>query len=37
MKFTIGIRPKIFTGRGTLKDAQERLRDSIRGVSYLFI
>lgn len=31
MKFTIGIRPTIFTGRGTLKDAQERFRDSIRG------
>ena len=31
MKFTIDIRPTIFTGRGTLKDAQERFRDSIRG------
>ena len=31
MKFTIGIHPTIFTGRGTLKDAQERFRDSIRG------
>lgn len=31
MKFTIGIRPTVFTGWGTLKDAQERFRDSIRG------
>lgn len=31
MKFTIGIRPTIFTGWGTLKDAQARFRDSIRG------
>ena len=31
MKFTIGIRPTIFSGWGTLKDAQARFRDSIRG------
>lgn len=31
MKFTIDIRPTVFTGWGTLKDAQARFRDSIRG------
>ena len=31
MKFTIGIRPTIVTGWGTLKDAQARFRNSIRG------
>ena len=31
MVFRIGIRPTIITGWGTLKDAQLRFRDSIRG------
>ena len=31
MRFTIDIRPTVFTGWGTLKDAQARFRDSIRG------
>lgn len=31
MVFRIGIRPTILTGWGTLKDAQVRFRDSIRG------
>lgn len=31
MVFRIGIRPTIFSGWGTLKDAQARFRDSIRG------
>ncbi len=31
MEFRIGIRPTILTGWGTLKDAQVRFRDSIRG------
>ena len=31
MKFTISIRPTIFSGWGTLKDAQVRFRESIRG------
>lgn len=31
MVFKIGIRPTIFTGRGTLRDAQARFRESIRG------
>ena len=32
MVFRIGIRPTILTGWGTLKDAQVRFRESIRGV-----
>lgn len=31
MVFRIGIRPTILTGCGTLRDAQARFRDSIRG------
>ncbi len=31
MVFRIGIRPTILTGWGTLKNAQARFRDSIRG------
>ena len=31
MVFRIGIRPTILSGWGTLKDAQARFRDSIRG------
>lgn len=31
MVFKIDIRPTIFTGRGTLRDAQARFRESIRG------
>ena len=31
MVFRIGIRPTIITGWGTLKDAQVRFRESIRG------
>lgn len=31
MVFKIGIRPTILTGRGTLRNAQARFRESIRG------
>ena len=31
MVFKIGIRPTIFTGRGTLRNAQARFRETIRG------
>ena len=31
MKFTIGIKPTILTGRGTTKDAKARFRGSISG------
>ena len=31
MKFTIGIRPTVFTGYGTTKDAKRIVRDSING------
>ena len=31
MKFTIGIKPTIIRGSGTLRQAQERFRQSIRG------
>lgn len=31
MRFTIGIKPTILTGRGTTKDAKARFRESIRG------
>lgn len=31
MKFTLGIKPMILTGRGTTKDAKARVRGSIRG------
>lgn len=31
MKFVLGIKPTIITGRGTTRDAMARVRDSIRG------
>ena len=31
MKFVLGIKPTVITGRGTTKDAKARFRDSIRG------
>ena len=32
MKFTIGIKPYVMTGNGTMKDAMERFRSSYRGM-----
>jgi len=31
MKFIIGIKPTVLTGKGTTRDARERFRSSIRG------
>jgi len=31
MRFVLGIKPTVITGRGTTKDAKARFRDSIRG------